>query len=173
MPRFGRCKFESEWVIATNVVGKVVEIHDDWIALAHRIGGRLKPTYPNGYGDWLKVPYVEALHFLGFSRMIELNDIQLIFDNEKRTWPWSKPTETRTIFDGLNARIEEGHAVALRGVNGCGKTTLLRLIYGALYANARGEVRVLGTSTAAWRHPPSRCSLALSARLDSSVEIDH
>jgi ABC-2 type transport system ATP-binding protein len=84
--------------------------------------------------------------------MIELQDIQLIFGNEKRKWPWSKPTESRTIFDGLSARIEEGHAVALRGVNGCGKTTLLRLIYGALLPS-RGEVRVLGTPTSAWSHP--------------------
>ena len=42
----GDANSESEWVIATNVVGKVVEIHDDWIALAHRIGGRLKPILP-------------------------------------------------------------------------------------------------------------------------------
>ena len=89
---------------------------------------------------------------MGTEPMIELHDIELIFDNEKRKWPWSKPTETRTIFNGLNARIDEGHAVALRGVNGCGKTTLLRLIYGALLPS-RGEVRVLGTPTSAWRHP--------------------
>ena len=37
---------ESELVALTNIVGKVVEIHDDWIALAHRIGGRLKPILP-------------------------------------------------------------------------------------------------------------------------------
>ena len=74
--------------------------------------------------------------------MIELHhDVETSFDNERRKWPWSKPTETRTIFDGLSARIEEGHAVALRGINGCGKTTLLRLIYGALLPS-RGEVRV-------------------------------
>ena len=82
--------------------------------------------------------------------MIELHDIELIFENEKRKWPWSKPTETRTIFDGLSARIEEGHAVAC-GHQRMWQNNPLRLIYGALLPS-RGEVSYWAHSSSAWSH---------------------
>jgi heme exporter protein A len=52
----------------------------------------------------------------------------------------------RTLFDGLNLRLEAGAALILKGPNGSGKTSLLRLLAGLLPA-AAGEVLWRGTTT--------------------------
>ncbi len=45
---------------------------------------------------------------------------------------YNKGTENESIiFDGLNLDVEEGTVVALLGPNGCGKSTLMKLINGA------------------------------------------
>jgi len=38
----------------------------------------------------------------------------------------------RVLFEGLNFRLERGHALAVEGANGAGKTSLLRLLAGFL-----------------------------------------
>lgn len=48
-----------------------------------------------------------------------------------------------SVLRGINMRIPRGKLVAIMGGSGCGKTTLLRLIGGALRPS-RGEVRVNG-----------------------------
>jgi heme exporter protein A len=52
----------------------------------------------------------------------------------------------RTLFDGLNLRLESGAALILKGPNGSGKTSLLRLLAGLLPAFV-GEVLWRGTAT--------------------------
>ncbi|NNJ27786.1 putative ABC transporter ATP-binding protein YlmA [Planctomycetes bacterium LzC2] len=47
------------------------------------------------------------------------------------------------ILDGLNARINAGETVALLGANGCGKTTLSRVLLGQMWPTD-GRVQVLG-----------------------------
>ena len=49
----------------------------------------------------------------------------------------------RAIFDGLNITARRGRITAFMGPSGTGKTTLLRLITGQVYAE-RGSVRVFG-----------------------------
>jgi phospholipid/cholesterol/gamma-HCH transport system ATP-binding protein len=49
----------------------------------------------------------------------------------------------REIFSGLDLDVERGSVTAIMGPSGTGKTTLLRLITGQVYASA-GEVRVNG-----------------------------
>lgn len=49
----------------------------------------------------------------------------------------------KTVLEGLNVRFEEGGMYAVMGANGCGKTTLLRLVAGLLVPD-RGEVLVGG-----------------------------
>jgi len=49
----------------------------------------------------------------------------------------------RAIFDGLNLTARRGRITAFMGPSGTGKTTLLRLITGQIYAE-RGSVRVFG-----------------------------
>jgi phospholipid/cholesterol/gamma-HCH transport system ATP-binding protein len=49
----------------------------------------------------------------------------------------------RAIFDGLNVRVSRGRITAVMGPSGTGKTTLLRLITGQLFAD-RGQVWVFG-----------------------------
>ena len=50
---------------------------------------------------------------------------------------------TREVLSGINLVIPRGKVVAIMGGSGCGKTTLLRLIGGALRAT-KGAVRVFG-----------------------------
>jgi phospholipid/cholesterol/gamma-HCH transport system ATP-binding protein len=51
--------------------------------------------------------------------------------------------DTRQVLSGISLSIPRGRVVAIMGGSGCGKTTLLRLIGGALRPTS-GEVRVFG-----------------------------
>jgi phospholipid/cholesterol/gamma-HCH transport system ATP-binding protein len=59
--------------------------------------------------------------------------------------------DRRPILKGVNLNIRRGQVVAIMGLSGCGKTTLLRLIGGALRPT-QGEVRVDGRSVAKLSH---------------------
>jgi len=48
-----------------------------------------------------------------------------------------------SVLDGVNLRIQRGELVGVIGPNGCGKTTLLRLISGTLEPGA-GAIRLFG-----------------------------
>ena len=49
----------------------------------------------------------------------------------------------RTLFSDLNLSVNEGELLHIKGVNGSGKTSLLRLLTGLMSA-AEGEIRWLG-----------------------------
>jgi phospholipid/cholesterol/gamma-HCH transport system ATP-binding protein len=49
----------------------------------------------------------------------------------------------RPVLKGINMAVPRGKVVSIMGLSGCGKTTLLRLIAGAIKPR-RGEVRVAG-----------------------------
>src|SRR5258705_8671215 len=51
--------------------------------------------------------------------------------------------DERRILKDINLVIPRGKVVAIMGLSGCGKTTLLRLIGGALVPD-QGEIRVDG-----------------------------
>src|SRR5258706_77178 len=51
--------------------------------------------------------------------------------------------DERRILKDINLVVPKGKVVAIMGLSGCGKTTLLRLIGGALFPN-EGEIRVAG-----------------------------
>src|SRR5260221_10101564 len=51
--------------------------------------------------------------------------------------------DERRILKDINLVVPQGKVVAIMGLSGCGKTTLLRVIGGALLPD-RGEVRVAG-----------------------------
>jgi phospholipid/cholesterol/gamma-HCH transport system ATP-binding protein len=51
--------------------------------------------------------------------------------------------DKRPILHGINMRISRGKVVAIMGSSGCGKTTLLRVIGGAVRPTA-GSTRVMG-----------------------------
>jgi phospholipid/cholesterol/gamma-HCH transport system ATP-binding protein len=53
--------------------------------------------------------------------------------------------DARPILRGVNLKIRRGQVVAIMGGSGCGKTTLLKIIGGALSPTA-GSVQVLGQS---------------------------
>jgi phospholipid/cholesterol/gamma-HCH transport system ATP-binding protein len=51
--------------------------------------------------------------------------------------------DSRAIFSGLNIKVRRGRITAVMGPSGTGKTTLLRLITGQIFAD-KGQVLVLG-----------------------------
>ena len=62
--------------------------------------------------------------------LVEIRDVNFAYDR-------------RPVLKGINMTVPRGSLVTIMGLSGCGKTTLLRLIGGALRAGA-GEVRVAG-----------------------------
>ena len=56
----------------------------------------------------------------------------------------------RPVLKGINMAVPRGKVVSIMGLSGCGKTTLLRLIAGAIKPR-KGEVRVAGRVIAAQR----------------------
>ena len=65
------------------------------------------------------------------ANVVEITDLSFSYD------------DTRQVLSGINLAIPRGKLVAVMGGSGCGKTTLLRLIGGALRPT-QGEVRVFG-----------------------------
>ncbi|MBI4196074.1 MAG: ABC transporter ATP-binding protein [Betaproteobacteria bacterium] len=62
--------------------------------------------------------------------LVEVEDVSFAYD-------------VRPVLKGINMTIRRGQVMSIMGLSGCGKTTLLRLIGGALKPT-RGEVRVAG-----------------------------
>ncbi len=60
---------------------------------------------------------------------------------------WFGYDAARPVLRDINLAIPRGAVVGIMGQSGCGKTTLLRVIMGAL-APSRGHARVLGRDTA-------------------------
>ena len=55
----------------------------------------------------------------------------------------------RTLFEGLDLTLSAGQWLQVRGANGAGKTSLLRLVSGLLPPSA-GEVRWRGEPVRLW-----------------------
>ncbi|HXZ53914.1 MAG TPA: ABC transporter ATP-binding protein [Burkholderiales bacterium] len=64
------------------------------------------------------------------SNLVEVQDVTFSYDQ-------------REVLKDINLVVPKGKVVAIMGLSGCGKTTLLRLIGGALRPD-RGEIRVAG-----------------------------
>ena len=62
--------------------------------------------------------------------LVEIKDVNFSYD-------------VRPVLKGINMTVPRGALVTIMGLSGCGKTTLLRLIGGALRAQS-GDVRVAG-----------------------------
>jgi phospholipid/cholesterol/gamma-HCH transport system ATP-binding protein len=64
------------------------------------------------------------------SNLVEVRNVTFSYDQ-------------RQVLKDINLVVPKGKVVAIMGLSGCGKTTLLRLIGGALFAD-QGEIRVAG-----------------------------
>jgi ATP-binding cassette subfamily B protein len=67
-------------------------------------------------------------------------DQDVIFEAKNMSFAYNKE---RFILKELNFKINRGETVALVGSNGCGKTTLVKLLLG-LYAPTEGEIKFMG-----------------------------
>jgi iron complex transport system ATP-binding protein len=67
---------------------------------------------------------------------------------EARAVTFAYPRGLRTVLRGISLAVRDGSIVGLLGPNGCGKTTLLRLLSGMLVPN-EGEVLLAGRPIAA------------------------
>ncbi|MGE5027403.1 MAG: ABC transporter ATP-binding protein [Betaproteobacteria bacterium] len=67
---------------------------------------------------------------MAVENLVEISNLNFTYDK-------------RPILKGINMRIPRGKVVAIMGLSGCGKTTTLRLIGGALRATT-GSVKVAG-----------------------------
>jgi ATP-binding cassette subfamily B protein len=76
--------------------------------------------------------------------LIELRDVRFRY-----------PGTERLILDGLTLRLEPGKHYALVGANGCGKTTVTRLITG-LYPVDSGSIRLNGRDIGSYSYPELR-----------------
>ena len=74
----------------------------------------------------------------GCDNLIEIRDLHFAYGRRK-------------VLEGLDLDIPKGKVVAILGASGCGKTTLLQLIGGALKP-ARGSVKVCGHEVHALDH---------------------
>ena len=74
----------------------------------------------------------------GCDNLIEIRDLHFAYGR-------------RPVLEGLDLDIPKGKVVAILGASGCGKTTLLQLIGGALKP-ARGSVKVCGHEVHALDH---------------------
>lgn len=81
--------------------------------------------------------------------LIELRDVRFRY-----------PGTERLILDGLNLTLEAGKHYALVGANGCGKTTVTRLITG-LYPIESGSIRVNGRPLEEYSYPELRALFAI------------
>lgn len=59
---------------------------------------------------------------------------------------FTEKQEQQNILSGINLNVEKGEIVAIRGDNGCGKTTLLNMIAG-IEVPTQGQVNFYGTNS--------------------------
>jgi len=71
-----------------------------------------------------------SLYIVPADNLVEVDNVTFAYDR-------------RTILDGISLDVARGKMVAIMGGSGCGKTTTLRLIAGALRPSS-GDVRVAG-----------------------------
>jgi len=78
----------------------------------------------------------------------------------------------RTVLDRIDLTIEQGENVAILGPNGCGKSTLVKLIDRELYPKAdKGTIRILGKNR--WDVADLRSSLGIVTNdLQASISAE-
>lgn len=76
--------------------------------------------------------------------MLELNDVSLSYHSKKTTFEHG----LHRVLDEVSLKLHEGETLGIIGKNGCGKTTILRIMAGILAPNS-GSVRQRAGSSSA------------------------
>lgn len=74
---------------------------------------------------------------------------ELLLSLEFRNVSFNYPGASQPVLKNLSFRLEPGKHYALVGENGCGKSTLVKLLAG-LYEPSEGEILINGRSAAKW-----------------------
>ncbi len=89
------------------------------------------PSEDSAISARIRVLPLRARHFpVSNENLVEVDNVTFAYDR-------------RTILDGISLNIVRGQVIAIMGGSGCGKTTTLRMIAGALRPS-QGDVRVAG-----------------------------
>ena len=72
---------------------------------------------------------------------VDSNEIVVSFDNVTFRYPG----ETKTIINNISFTVKEGEVLSIVGENGCGKSTLIKLMTG-LYKPCSGVIKLFGKS---------------------------
>lgn len=83
-----------------------------------------------GLGDRMRLKFSYEVRRVSEQALVEIRDVNFSYDQ-------------RPVLKGINMSFGRGKVIAVLGGSGCGKTTLFRLIGGALRPT-RGEVRIAG-----------------------------
>jgi lipopolysaccharide transport system ATP-binding protein len=105
--------------------------------------------------------------------MLELNDVSLSYHSKKTTFEHG----VHRVLDGVSLELQDGETLGIIGKNGCGKTTILRIMAGILAPSA-GSIRQRPGVTSALLtiglgfnlHLSGRDNALVSARLQGSTQ---
>jgi lipopolysaccharide transport system ATP-binding protein len=76
--------------------------------------------------------------------MLEMSDVSLSYHSKKTTFEHG----THNVLNGVSLKLSEGETLGVIGKNGCGKTTILRVMAGILAPNSGKVMKRPGTSAA-------------------------
>jgi ATP-binding cassette subfamily B (MDR/TAP) protein 7 len=91
---------------------------------------------------------------------IEFCDVHFSYPYRKKKGEGEEFNVPRPILHGLSFTVEEGKTVAIVGSSGCGKSTILRLLY-RFYGPNGGSVKIGGSSLDDWTTDSVRQAIAV------------
>ncbi|HAS72676.1 MAG TPA: ABC transporter [Clostridiales bacterium UBA8960] len=99
---------------------------------------KITARYVDDYRDFMEID--DSVKIENPAALPEGNRLAIDFRNVSFAYPGTE----KLVFDGLDLHIPGGQKLAVVGVNGAGKTSLIKLLTG-LYRPTQGEITIQGT----------------------------